>query len=78
LHGCCRYPNIGIQEPQIGEKISARGKLLFLAACEIAAVRTNKLQAANTQANNAAIREIVQIAQDVLNECFERDRYLYE
>jgi hypothetical protein len=71
--------SIGIQEPVIhDEEISARGNLLFLGACQIAAIRTNRLQPVNAIVHNRAIRESVEIATAVLNECFKRNRYLYE
>jgi hypothetical protein len=44
---------IGFKEPPTG--LTPEGKLLFLGACQIAAIRANRLQPLNTQAYSAAI-----------------------
>ena len=67
---------IGIKEPPVG--LSAEGKILFLSACEIAAIRTNRLTPVNTQMYNEAVRASVQIAEDVLNACRKMRPRLYE
>jgi hypothetical protein len=50
---------IGIKEALDPAKISPRGKLLFVGACLIAAVRTNRLQPVNTIAYTQALRDSV-------------------
>ncbi len=67
---------IGLKGPPTG--LSAEGKILFLGACEIAAIRTARLIPVNTIAYGDAIKASVEIARDVLKACRKAAPHLYE